>query len=316
MVWATSIGDKFQPAEYWATVADTITLESNVLAAISIKTIPGRTLHFNQESETVNDDGFAIVCSDTPTSLTMDPDEVNISLATFAYNTELCDFSSLSGDIDDQREVQIRSLLRKAARATEKQLILGSGSSPNAKGLKNWITSGQTVDNAGGVLTSRALLQKLDQLVTKTKVRSLSSAFIASPEMIDHIRDAMRNVNGFYPDYDYAMPSGFMAIRYRGFPVLPSEFVEANDGVVGGDPTGSVYFVNLDFNGANGFGMVFNPNFTNAPVVADFGLYKAVRKGLASKASEITQLQTAYNFALRSTKAAARLKGIRLIATT
>lgn len=304
MAWTTTIGDKFSTNLYWPLVASTITNEANFLAVLNGMPTDKPGYHWNREQDANLDQGGWIDCATNATSLTMDPDEFSVALKQQVLATEICDISNQYSNPTEQLGAQIKNLLRKAGRAIEYTLINGVGTGNIPKGLKTWVSSGQTIDNASVTLTFAAL----DALISKVPVRGLASnhVFVTNKAIIDKVRALLRGTGAFYPENN--LPAGFSDVSYRGFRFVSSDYVELNDS----GATGSIYFVNIEFP-TDGFGMILgvaNQSLSRF-VEADMGPFRLINAGHDPlKPKVYYQLQARMAFALGSDKAAARLKAV------
>jgi len=302
MAWTTTIGDKFTHAEYWPLIASTITADANLLAALDGTVTSHPSWHHNREEDANLDQGGFITCSDSVTSLSMSPTEVTTALRFFNLRTEICDFSNQYDTYNNQEEVQIQSLLKKAGRAMEYFAINGDGSSPNPKGIKNQVDGSHTVDHSGAALT----LAALDDLYDTVKERSNNMAWIAPPQLESKIRQLARG-NDFALS-EIELPNGVQASSFRGYPVIRSEFVERNEN---GGTDSSIYLVNLDFPAGQGYGMVMGEPKQQRNALPGTGPFQIFEAGHSdSKAASFWFVQARIAFVLHSLQGAARLKGV------
>lgn len=300
MTWTTTIGAKFTHAEYLPLIAQQIATRDLFMGAIDAITTDKPSYHWNRESTAVADDMGFVGCSDT-TSLTMDPTETSISLEYFHLATELCVFSNQYETYNDQVAAQIVSLARKSARVFGKMAINGTGSS-QPKGLKAWVSAGQTIA-LNGALT----LSALDNLIGKIEVGHENMVLVTNTAIADQLR-ALARSNGFALP-DVTLPNGRQTISFRGYPVLESNWVFKAE--LGGHAA-SVYAVSL---GDEGFKMTLGT--PNAKLGAQeinpgaFGPFQFLQTPVNTGSAKFgINMYARLNFAQFSDQALARLSGV------
>lgn len=308
MAWTETIGAKYTHDKYFADVVNEINVNANVLAQLEAEETTHPGYHWVREDGSIFDtDGF-ITCSDTVTSLTDAGDEQNLPLRLFALRTEVCTFSNQYDTYTSQVEAQVRSLLRKSGRAMEHFLINGTGVSPQPTGLKNQIAASQVI-SSGGANGDSLTFDKLDDLIAKVKVRGPNMAFITNRSIQDKFR-ALARSSGYSLD-EVMLPNGVNVPSFRGYPILDSEYVRANESKGDASTLSSVYFTNLDFPGGYGFGMVLGIPPEVPGIIRRAGPFSIIQAThSATKLSYIYFLQARVAFVLLSTQAAARAKEI------
>lgn len=302
MAWTTTIGDKFTHSQYLPIIARAITANAHVVSAIDARTTTHPSIHLNREQDSTLDSGGWTDCSTEITSLSMNPTEVTFPVKMYSTRTEICDRSNQYDTYNDQIEVQLNSLMRKAGRGLEWTVInADTGENSNQpKGLKAQVTN--TIDATGDALT----FAYLDELMRETKEQSANMAFITNPILVDKFRSLAR-ANGYKLD-EVSLPNGFMAPSFRGFPIISSEFVYANEN----DGTdSSVYFVNLDITSGQGFGFYFGMPPAIPDAMEGTGPFSLINAGHSLTLPTRTwQLQMRLACVLHSLEAATRLEGL------
>lgn len=245
------------------------------------------TVDFADPNDTVNEDAATFT-------------EVTTNLRILIGDVDVDKFlDKTMGDTNDQTAIQLAQKV-KALRRTFQSAIINGDNSVNAKqfdGLKKLIVSGQqlTAGANGAALT----LDMLDEL--KDMVPLGVDAYIMRPGTLRAWKQLVRASGGTVPNH--VMLSNFTGQdipAHDGIPILVNDFVGGADTQGSNNNTCSIYAVR--FNEADGF----------------HGLYGGDNAGFDVEPIGTVQNKDANRFrvkwyvgaALKSTKSAARLKGV------
>ena len=227
--------------------------------------------------------------------------EVSAKLRILAGDVDTDRFlKATMGDTNNQKAAQLAAKA-KIIRSKFQNCLINGNSSTNTKqfdGLATMVSSGQTLTAGGNGAT--LTFDMLDEL--KDQVNYGADALVMHSKTWRAMKSMMRALN-IQPEHVAVENVGIMVPVYDGTPILINDFVPTTEtqGTASGICT-SIYAAR--FNEADGlFGLYGGPNA--GIVVEEVGLVQ-------NKDADRTRVKWYTGCALKSTKALARLQGVRL----